>query len=398
MRYGGQLLCVLFLVGLCTLPAYAAQVVVDGDIRPYAEYNGNSAILQDHRYESNCSVDTTYIHWLADPPNNSLYLAIQYESEDFDVLPDLPEDQIGDIHLQTAIEITINDKLCCTIYPNRQSFADLSDDRVRFFADGYSTDLDTNRYALENKWYFVSKISPGAHCEMRLGLRYWQGEDLIVGVRVFDFHGVPSNYHTVRVYERPTTTTTTQPETTTASQRTTRQTTTSTTRETKTTTEKRTQTSTRKPTPTARYPRLVVTSLVTDPRFVSPPATESAAESLSVKETAIVNVKKQTSEKAKSAARIKATAANTTTEGAQTIPTSGSTQVAQAAEDVSTEPQTSFAVASRESGIRQTTKTVGIAAASSLVTGAVMFSAFSMGRRYPEEADQKNHNSDTTED
>ncbi len=373
------------------LNAYAVDVVVDGDIRTRSEYDNTLFVLQDVHRESYCNLEGAYLHWKADPANNAVYLAVQYESSDMSKEPDVSREEMAQAVQKTGVELTVNGRRCGTIRMDQQS---LKTADAGFLANGYSTDMDQNRFMLaECKWFLVTGVTANTQCEMCVGLKYWEGESLDIGVRIFDYSGNASNYRTVCVYEKPeeTTTTTTQPQEETekatkektTKEKTTKETTTTTATATVTTTAAeskqthaaQTQTSREKKTELP-HERVALTGL-------SRAATSAVQSSLTEKEKEKEKKEKKTTKKL-TAVPQKAESTETIVSdpmlSEQTETETARTESAETIREADSTFETAYALPTRLSGIQSRGKVIGVAAAASLLTGAVMFSVFAIGR------------------
>ena len=364
---------VLFCLGV---NAYAADTVVDGIINVRSEYGGNKTVLQNINRESNSNLSTAYLYWNTLPNDYTVYLGVIFETKDMPADLSGAADAVG---IKTGIELTVNGDICGTVFPDRSS---LKEDPTGYVSDGYETAMDTNRYVMpECVWRFVTGEAPSTHCEMRLGLKYWEGQPLDLGIRIFDYTGNSSNYHTVRIYETPTSATDAQAqeeEKTTKEKKTTTTTATSTTApatttaastsRVQTTTEK--QTKTEKSSATTRA-RVLLTGYGNAASMTSTAVSEETTERKTVKRTEKTVRTTAETETIGSTAEASATVSQTD------LSERSETEIAAVTESPM---QTSYPLPKRMTGVRSKGKLIGVAAASCLLTVAVLFSAFSIGR------------------
>ena len=339
--FGVFLLCVLLL----TVPVSAApDIRIDGDIHVFTEYGDTGTLLASERHDTNCALNYAYMQYVVDIPNYQLYLAFQYNCDDY-----VPNGG------KTGVEITINGLRCAA-----------------FFADGTIDAIDPYYFASEHAFSFQDELPSEIRCEIRIGVKYGFDRDTVVGVRFFDCSGEPSNYYEVTVYTIPTTTapktTTTKAPKTTAEHQTT---------EVKNTQTKAAHNTTAVLSRTQSEVKTARDSTVTNTLLTLATRSRSAAVTVPEKNAAATNKMKK-AEKAK----------KTTSEKSTTVPASVHSTQLHTQADISavtapctTDISVTVSAASVSGGtIRykrfSKAKTVGIAAAASLLTAAVMVSVF----------------------
>ena len=188
-------LCILLLLP-CTALHVCAAVQVDGYISPREEYGMKAMVLIAPGNESNSNVSHALLCWHASEAERSVYIGVRYVCDDLDVLlRQMREGETDAPQTQTGVEVSINGVRCFTA-----------------LLDGTVTDLDRDRFDADVCVVFYDDSdtdNPETNnfdAECRLGLKYWMPHDSVLGLRILDCGGVPSNYYEIPIYPAPPTT------------------------------------------------------------------------------------------------------------------------------------------------------------------------------------------------
>ena len=192
-----RLTCFALLLCLLTICARAVPET-DGAIGRVEYANHRQIIYPSH--ESNNHVAVAYLYWDISRVDYSVYVGVKYYCDDLSKLLEA-EAAATEKHrdetepapvVQTGVELTVNGDVCVTA-----------------MQDGTLVGLDENRYDAESRFTFIRNDvgKPDTNtltCEIRLGLKYWIPYDAVLGVRILDFSGLPSNLYTVILNPAPT--------------------------------------------------------------------------------------------------------------------------------------------------------------------------------------------------
>lgn len=352
-----RFVCFLVLTALLvclSLPVFAAPVKMDGRVDVIKEYRDTVTSLQIPKNESNNALTFAYLHWVTSPADYSVYLGMQYHCTDHAL-----EDGM------TGVEVRINDVLIGTV-----------------FADGTTQDVDADLYVLEG--VFVVEDGPPYEvaCEIRVGIRFWPDGEIVAGVRILDFSGMPSNYYRQLVYSPYTTTTKTE----------------QTTAKPKTTTEKSTTTAASSAAgTTARTPRTTAPVITASPKRESTATTAvpttirpmAAIAAAVPKKTTKPKTTKPKTTKAKTtkpAETVKPSEAGTTASASETAVLAATTEDAETSASRTASAKVSNA---QMYSSMNKVRIVGIVLVAVILTAAIMSSVF-LGMRQKEDPKARN--------
>ena len=186
--------CILFLLSFLYIPVHAAHEI--NGVIGRSEYKEPMQLLISTRNESNNNVSLAYLFLDVSEPDYSIYVGIKYVCEDVHVLLSQldaeSEEEPAEPLPMTGVELSVNDKVCATAW-----------------YDGTFTNMDRNLYDADSYFWFTRSITEKPEtnnfiAEIRLGLKYWMPHDSVLGIRVYDCSGDPSNYYKVPIYPTPT--------------------------------------------------------------------------------------------------------------------------------------------------------------------------------------------------
>ncbi|MBQ3150565.1 MAG: hypothetical protein IJB86_04900 [Clostridia bacterium] len=170
---------VLCLLSVCIIASFlintVSAVTFDGVIEPKEWYDEPFCDIIKIGTESNCYVNYASMYYRVDKDDYSVYLAFIYTSEDFN-----PENN------HSAVEIYTNG-----IYS------------AKLYADGRK-DINYDKFDAECVFGFHEKYME-TYCEARLGIKYGIEDTTVLGIRIYDYLGRPSNYYELTICEPPET-------------------------------------------------------------------------------------------------------------------------------------------------------------------------------------------------
>ena len=163
--FSGIILCMLF-----SFSAFGLNI--DGDIgnKEWQEASFHEVIgLHD---QSNCNISYSSLFYIADKDDYSLYLGLKYTADDFNLEQNF-----------SKVETRINGVKSAV-----------------FYANGDEPEVDYENFDAEGAFRFNELMSE-TECEMRIGIKYGIKDKTVLGIRIYDFMGRPSNYYEITVYE-----------------------------------------------------------------------------------------------------------------------------------------------------------------------------------------------------